>query len=112
MVNFEISTDNKGPNLILSCEEPNWFMAKWTKIGQRYDEEDEKTYLSAKHLPEDGQDILVSDGERVWSDTWIAFGDDENSEGLDSNEDPVGLWWMPMPEPPSERKPVRIGMEQ
>jgi len=104
MVHFEIYTDNDGPNLILSATQENWFMAKWIRINQRWDEEDQKYYVTAKHLPHDGQDVLVSDGKYVWKDTWIEFGDDDDSVGFDSNEDPVGKWWMPLPEVPTDRE--------
>ena len=51
-------------------------------------------------LPDDGQDILVSNGRWVTVDTF--FSDDGCY--LDSNGDLEGLWWMRLPEPPKEGK--------
>lgn len=48
-------------------------------------------------LPDDGEEILVSDGRFVWIDTFM--GDESSMRYLDSNRDFEGLAWMPLPEP-------------
>lgn len=49
-------------------------------------------------LPEDGQDVLVSDGFYVWADVFYNGGSDGcGLEGRGEIED--GMAWMPMPEP-------------
>lgn len=48
-------------------------------------------------IPNVGEKILVTDGKRVWEDTWIEYDD---GYALDSNYelDEVTAW-MPLPEP-------------
>lgn len=53
-------------------------------------------------IPDDGEDILVTDGEVVWHDTWI-----ECDEGyvLDSGYELYKcLAWMPLPKPYKEEE--------
>lgn len=47
-------------------------------------------------LPEEDQEILISDGYDVWMDTFLKDGEDCY---LDSNIELIGLYWMPLPEP-------------
>ena len=77
---------------------------QWIKFTTRpLDEEEKKEnpewcYILDCELPDDGQEILISNGRWVTVDTF--FSDDGCY--LDSNGDLEGLWWMPLPEPPKE----------
>lgn len=53
-------------------------------------------------IPNVGEKILVTDGKRVWEDTWIEYDD---GYALDSNYelDEVTAW-MPLPEPYKEKE--------
>lgn len=52
-------------------------------------------------LPDVEEEILVSDGEFVWMDTFISDGE---VYYLDSNEELIGCAWQPLPEPYKERR--------
>lgn len=47
-------------------------------------------------LPDDGEEILVSNGKYVWLDTFI---NDCDGCYLDGGDDVEGLAWQPLPEP-------------
>lgn len=47
--------------------------------------------------PEIDEEVLVSDGETVWTDTWVDYGSGVGWENLDNEE---GYYWMPFPKPP------------
>lgn len=52
-------------------------------------------YLDCK-MPDDGQEILVTNGEYVWFDTCF----EEDGYSLDSGFDWIDITaWMPLPEP-------------
>lgn len=53
--------------------------------------------MACGELPENGQDILVTNGEHVWSDTFF----DDDGCYLDSGNElfPYVTAWMPLPEP-------------
>jgi len=53
-------------------------------------------YMWDDNMPEDGQEILVSDREYVWSDTFMDDGDICYLESHDYIYE--GMAWMPMPE--------------
>jgi hypothetical protein len=55
-----------------------------------------------RQIPNVGEEILVTDGKRVWEDTWIEYDD---GYALDSNYelDEVTAW-MPLPEPYKENE--------
>lgn len=50
--------------------------------------------------PEDGDEILVSDGKSVWTDIWVDYSDGSGFEQTYSDEY-EHLWWMLYPKPPS-----------
>lgn len=53
-------------------------------------------------IPNVGEKILVTDGKRVWEDTWIEYDD---GYALDSNYDLAEVTaWMPLPEPYKEKE--------
>lgn len=70
---------------------------KWVPFTLEYDEEKQEEVLQGK-LPEEDEDILITDGETVWEDTFIHDGEEC---WLDSNIDLVdtAIAWMPLPEP-------------
>lgn len=78
-------------------------VAAWNARAARPDnwikfETEDETYTNA--IPDDEQDVLVTDGKRVWQDTFLNDG----SEGcyLDSGFEivPNVTHWQPLPEPP------------
>lgn len=53
-----------------------------------------------RQIPNVGEKILVTDGKRVWEDTWIEYDD---GYALDSNYDLDKVTaWMPLPKPYKE----------
>lgn len=53
-------------------------------------------------IPNVGEKILVTDGRRVWEDTWIEYDD---GYALDSNYDLDEVTaWMPLPKPYKEKE--------
>lgn len=46
--------------------------------------------------PEIDEEVLVSDGETVWTDCWIEYDVGVGFENLDND----GYYWMPFPKPP------------
>ncbi len=58
--------------------------------------EDEDGILNCK-LPDNEQEVLISDSKVVWVDTFMI--DYDNGCYLDSNISLLGLAWMPLPKP-------------
>ncbi|OUP77219.1 hypothetical protein B5F09_06580 [Erysipelatoclostridium sp. An173] len=73
-----------------------WILFKKREATKEEKEMYQWDYVLDCEIPNDGQEILVSDGEVVWSDVFINFGD---CYGLESNTELTGLAWMPLPEP-------------
>lgn len=49
-------------------------------------------------IPEVDETVLVSNGERIWTEDWVDY-----DEGLGlEDSDAEGLYWMPLPELPKE----------
>lgn len=48
-------------------------------------------------IPDDEEDVLVSDGERIWIDNW--YHDGEGACLIEASET-EGLYWMPLPKLP------------
>ena len=77
---------------------------RWRKFEFRELDEEEKAehpdwcYIMV-NTPDDGEEILVSNGRYVWKDEFINNGDQCY---LDSDHDMENCWWMPLPEPPKE----------
>ena len=77
---------------------------RWRKFEFRELDEEEKAehpnwcYIMV-NTPDDGEEILVSNGRYVWKDEFINDGD---WCYLDSDHDMENCWWMPLPEPPKE----------
>ena len=83
--------------------------SKWIKFTFRPLTEREKAKFPGRisiidcKIPNDGEEIIVSDGKWVWTDT---FGTDGFGWWLngDYDYDLEDLWWMPLPEPPKEEE--------
>ena len=77
-------------------------LPKWIPFTMRELTTDEKEehpewdYIMDCKLPDDGEEILVSNGKFVWSDTFINDGDDCYLDGYTELD---GCAWMPLPEP-------------
>lgn len=100
MVKFEIITDNDGPNLLISKTKENLFMAEWILIRIIWDGNNWR--LSAKHLPHDGQRIIVSDGKYIWMEVWQEDSDQYGAPVFQSGSEIENYtWWMPLPSLPS-----------
>ena len=92
------------PTIDTRSLQPRWIPFLWreTKEDDSYDPE-EFPLMACGELPENGQDILVTNGCHVWSDAFF----DDNGLYLDSGNDLVEdvTAWMPLPEP---YKPEKI----
>ena len=86
-------------------KENGWIIVKYHKItdAERKENgysEDIEYYLDGL-LPNDGQEIIVTDGENTWCDTCSVNSDVEY--GLESCIDWIEIKaWMPLPEPYKE----------
>lgn len=73
----------------------------WIPFECGYNPDTKRTELMCG-LPDDGEDVLVTNGKHVWSDTFFN-GDccyfDSGSIPYDE-----ATAWMPLPEPPKESK--------
>lgn len=84
--------------------QPQWIPFEWRKPAEEEDGSDALRYsmIACGELPENEQEILVTNGEDVWSD--IFFDDDglepESGTDLLTNDLTANvIAWMPMPEP-------------
>lgn len=71
-------------------------IANQPKIGEWIPFKLDEDGILESPLPEEDQEILISDGDFVWTDTFLKDGEDCY---LDSNIDLIGLYWMPLPKP-------------
>lgn len=75
---------------------------QWTPITFRALTEEEKAehpdwcYIIDSPTPDDGEEILVSDGKNVWADVW---GNNGTECYLESDHELEGVAWMKMPTP-------------
>jgi len=84
-------------NLPSAKPERKWIpftMRELTK--EEKEEHPEWNYIVDCILPDDGEEILVSNGKFIWSDTFVNDGD---GCYLDSDTELDGCAWMPLPEP-------------
>ncbi|HFI0634125.1 TPA: hypothetical protein ACGO2G_000588 [Streptococcus suis] len=79
-------------------------MMKWVKLVTRPLTEEEIAegyqydFMWDCMTPEIDEEVLVSDGKDVWTDTWVECGEGVCFENTDGDE----LYWMSLPEPPKE----------
>lgn len=76
---------------------PKWIpFTKRELTTEEKEEHPEWDYIMDCELPDDGEEILVSNGKFVWSDTFINDGD---GCYLDGDTELDGCAWMPLPGP-------------
>jgi len=75
-------------------------MSEWIKFEQEFDKEINQEILASK-LPDEDNEVLVTDGSSVWVDTFMCDCDgyyfDSGFEIIDRI-----THWMPLPELPKE----------
>ena len=85
---------------VLSQYLQEYFMPQWIPFTMREMTEEEKEeypdwdYIIDSPLPDNGEEVLVSNGKYVWVDTFCNDGD---GCYFDGGEDIEGLAWMKMP---------------
>lgn len=72
----------------------------WIPFETEYDEDYSMNMLQGK-IPDDEQEIFVTDGENVWSDTFMRDGIECYLDSGNSLVDKV-IAWQPLPEPYKE----------
>ncbi|HFI0464410.1 TPA: hypothetical protein ACGO1T_001757 [Streptococcus suis] len=83
---------------------------KWIKLVSRPLTEEEKAdgyaydFMWDCTTPEIDEEVLVSDGEYVWTDTWVECGEGVCFENTECDE----LYWMPLPDPPTESNYIEV----
>lgn len=75
---------------------PRWIPFTERELtAEEQEEHPDWCYIMECPLPDDGQEVLISDGKWVWQD---AFHIDDGCY-LDSDRELEGCAWMPLPEP-------------
>ena len=69
---------------------------KWIPFTSEYNEEQKREMLQGE-IPENDQEILVTDGKNVWSDTFINEGECYLDSGCYLVSEVIA--WMPLPKP-------------
>lgn len=85
-------------------KENGWIPVKYHQISEKERAEESISrdihYMLDCKMPDDGQEILVTNGETTWQDTCFI---DCDGYYLDSNYDWIDITaWMPLPEPYKE----------
>lgn len=85
-------------------KENGWIPVKYHQISEKEREEESISndiqYMFDCKMPDDGQEILVTNGETTWRDTSFI---DCDGYYLDSNYDWIEITaWQPLPEPYKE----------
>lgn len=78
-------------------------LIKWNYVVSRPSTEDEFEVYGCEYIwdgaiPEDEETVIVSDGETVWADMWMYYGDDDYN--FDSDSDLKEFYWTSLPKPP------------
>lgn len=72
---------------------------KWNRLTTRKPTKEETangyTFIWCGQTPEIGEEVLVTDGESVWVETWMEF-----DTGVGFEYTAYNCWWMPFPKPP------------
>lgn len=95
-------------SILMPQNDAGWIPVKYHVITEEEREEgcfseDIVYYLDCK-MPDDDQEIIVTDGKYVWADTCIVDDGFALDSGHDWIEDVIA--WMPMPEPYKESEDV------
>ena len=85
-------------------KENGWIPVKYHQISEKESAEESISrdihYMLDCKMPDDGQEILVTNGETTWQDTCFI---DCDGYYLDSNYDWIDITaWRPLPEPYKE----------
>lgn len=74
---------------------------KWTRfISRELNDEEAECYGNMYQfiwdcpIPDEDEEVLLTDGQTIWTEQWIDYGDGQCLE----NSDPEGLYWMPFSE--------------
>ena len=76
---------------------------KWIEFTVReMTEEEKEAYPECEliydcRLPEDGEEVLISNGFQVWSD--VFYNDGSDGCWLETTDLEEGMAWMPLPKP-------------
>ena len=72
---------------------------KWNRLTTRRPTKEEAansyTFIWCGQAPEIGEEVLVTNGESVWVETWTEF-----DTGVGFEYTAYNCWWMPFPKPP------------
>lgn len=107
---------NEDYDIVIHCESEkerdetiemmrNFPYPRWTPFSWRPLTEEEKKYhddwcfITDSELPDDNQEILVSDGRNVWKDVFYNDGEIYFDSGSDVDDVKA---WMPLPKPYKE----------
>lgn len=87
-------------------KENGWIPVKYHQISEKERAEEfiskDIQYMLDCKMPDDGQEILVTNGETTWQDTCFI---DSNGYYLDGGYDWIDIMaWMPLPKPYKEGK--------
>lgn len=79
----------------------DWIKVKTRELNSEEREEyPDVDFMWDMETPENDSEVLVSDGESVWTDTWADYDvygcDFENTDITEAKN----LWYMPFPKPP------------
>lgn len=70
----------------------------WKKLLVREPDSEEKkqgyTFMWEGEIPEIGEEVLVSDGKSIWTDTWVEF---DIGVGFEQTDYDSECWWMNFP---------------
>lgn len=81
----------------LKAQEPQWTPITFRPLTEEEKEEHPNWgYIIDSPTPDDGEEILVSDGRYVWADAW---GNNGVECYLESDHELEGVAWMKMPTP-------------
>lgn len=78
-------------------------LIKWNYVVSRPSTKDELEVYECEYtwdgaIPEEDEDVIVSDGKNVWIDTWIYY--DAYSCGFDNASSLEEFYWASIPKPP------------
>jgi len=97
-------------DLIPKSAPPRTSLITWHYFEVREASEEEQKefgcgWIYCGELPEDGQDILISDGASVWIDTYVNY----DEPGIEKGELASCIAWAPLPDPPRPLSKVKHG---
>lgn len=78
---------------------------KWNYVYSRETTDEELAEIGCAFMwdgtiPEEDEEVLISDGKTVWTDTWVYYG--QNECGFDGGTDLEEFYWISFPKPPKK----------